>query len=99
MEALHGATGVVTLFLLLRAFSSGRTALTGVEAISNGNPAFRDPKSKNAGFTLIWMSVILGTLLLGHIPVGPDRGRAVGGKTVISQLRARSAARNLFAWR
>jgi amino acid transporter len=65
METLHGATGVVTLFLLLRAFSSGTAAVTGVEAISNGIPAFREPRSKNAGITLIWMAVILGSLLLG----------------------------------
>ena len=55
----------VGLFLLLHAFSSGTTALTGVEAISNGIPAFRQPRSRNAGITLLWMSGILGTLFLG----------------------------------
>ena len=55
----------LTLFLLLRAFSSGCTALTGIEAISNGVPAFRDPVSKNAATTMIWMAVILGSLFLG----------------------------------
>jgi amino acid transporter len=58
-------TQAITLFLLLRAFSNGTTALTGVEAISNGIPAFREPRSKNAGITLIWMSAILGSLLRG----------------------------------
>ena len=87
MEALHGATGVVTLFLLLRAFSSGTTALTGVEAISNGIPAFRDPKSKNAGITLIWMSVVLGTLLLGITFLSVQIGAVPSeSETVISQL-------------
>ncbi len=55
----------LTLFLLLRAFSSGCTALTGIEAISNGVPAFREPVSKNAATTMIWMAVILGSLFFG----------------------------------
>ena len=55
----------LTLFLLLRAFSSGCTALTGIEAISNGVPAFRDPVSKNAATTMTWMAVMLGSLFLG----------------------------------
>jgi hypothetical protein len=55
----------VTLFLVLRAFSSGSVALTGVEAIANGIPAFREPRSRNASLTLMMMAAILGTLLLG----------------------------------
>ena len=55
----------LTLFLLLRAFSSGCTALTGIEAISNGVPAFRDPVSKNAATTMVWMASILAGLFLG----------------------------------
>jgi amino acid transporter len=55
----------VTFFLLLKAFASGTTAITGVEAISNGITAFKEPRSKNAGKTLVWMAVILGTLLVG----------------------------------
>lgn len=55
----------ITLFLILKAFATGTTALTGVEAISNGITAFKEPRSRNAGQTLILMSVILGTLLLG----------------------------------
>jgi hypothetical protein len=54
----------ITLFLILRAFSSGTTALTGVEAISNGVPAFNEPRSRNAGITLMFMAAILGILLL-----------------------------------
>jgi hypothetical protein len=71
----------------LRAFSSGTTALTGVEAISNGITAFREPRSRNAGLTLIWMSLILGTLFLsitflsGAIHAVPSEH-----ETVISQL-------------
>src|SRR5579871_1595681 len=52
-------------FLILHAFASGCTALTGVEAISNGVPAFRKPESRNASVTLVWMAVILGVLFLG----------------------------------
>lgn len=62
----HGdAIAVITPFLLLHAFSSGTAALTGIEAISNGITAFKEPRSKNAGITLIWMSVILSTFFLG----------------------------------
>jgi len=55
-----GTLGGVTFFLLMRAFSSGAVALTGVEAISNGVPAFRKPESRNAANTLTAMAVILG---------------------------------------
>ncbi|MEA4910150.1 MAG: amino acid permease, partial [Anaerolineaceae bacterium] len=64
MEMLH-ALQPVSFFLILRAFSSGTSALTGVEAISNGITAFKEPRSKNAGATLVWMAAILGSLLLG----------------------------------
>ena len=57
-------TLAITPFLLLHAFANGTSALTGVEAISNGITAFKEPRSKNAGLTLIWMSAILGTLFL-----------------------------------
>jgi amino acid transporter len=53
------------LYMLLRAFSSGAVALSGVEAVSNGVPAFKKPESKNAANTLVWMGVILGTCFLG----------------------------------
>ena len=86
LEMIHSAQAV-TAFLILRAFSSGTTALTGVEAISNGIPAFKEPRSHNAGVTLIWMSVILGTLILmisflsAHVLAIPSET-----ETVISQL-------------
>ena len=57
-----GITGLAGGFLLLRAFSSGCAALTGVEAISNGVPAFRKPKSKNAATTLLLMGAIAVTM-------------------------------------
>ena len=55
----------VSIFLLLGAFSNGCTALTGVEAISNGVPAFKKPESKNAATTLVWMAILLTTMFLG----------------------------------
>jgi amino acid transporter len=66
-ELTHdGSTlGTVGLFLLLKAFSSGAVALSGVEAISNGVPAFKRPESKNAARTLVAMAVILGTFFFG----------------------------------
>jgi amino acid transporter len=53
------------LLLILRAFSSGCAALTGIEAVANGVQAFRPPESRNAGITLAWMALILGTSFLG----------------------------------
>lgn len=55
----------VTIFLVLRAFASGSTALTGIEAISDGVPAFRPPESRNAAQTLLILGVVLGSLFLG----------------------------------
>jgi len=63
----EGFTGVAAAFLLLRAFSSGCAALTGVEAISNGVPAFRKPKSKNAATTLLLLGVLAVTMLVSII--------------------------------
>ena len=85
----------ITPFILLHAFANGTTALTGVEAISNGITAFKEPRSKNAGITLIWMSLILGSLFLGlsflsghtHVVFSEE-------ETVISQL-----ARTIFEGR
>jgi amino acid transporter len=86
------ATASITPFLLLHAFSSGTTALTGVEAISNGIPAFKEPRSHNAGITLIWMSGILATLFLGiTFLAGQVHAVPAESETVISQL-----ARTIF---
>lgn len=85
--SIEGTLGVVTPFLLLHAFSSGTSALTGIEAISNGITAFKEPRSRNAGITLVWMSVILGSLFLsisflsGNIGAVPSEV-----ETIISQL-------------
>ncbi|NUK02029.1 APC family permease [Streptomyces lunaelactis] len=60
-----GLTGLALVMLVLRAFSSGCTALTGVEAISNGVPAFRKPKSQNAATTMAVMGIIAITMFVG----------------------------------
>ncbi len=57
----------LTLFLILHTFATGCTALTGIEAISNGVPAFKAPESKNAGQTLNAMAVLMGILFIGSI--------------------------------
>jgi len=85
----------VTIFLLLHAFSSGTTALTGVEAISNGITAFKQPRSRNAGVTLLWMAAILGVLFLGITYLSGSIGAVPSEQeTVISQL-----ARTIFGGR
>jgi len=77
----------VTAFLILHAFANGTTALTGVEAISNGITAFKEPRSHNAGITLIWMSIILGSLFLGISYLTSQIGAVYShDETVISQL-------------
>ena len=74
-------------FLILHAFANGTTALTGVEAISNGITAFREPRTRNAGITLIWMSIILGTLFLSiSYLTGQIHGVFSEEETIISQL-------------
>ncbi|MBE7475010.1 MAG: permease [Anaerolineae bacterium] len=77
----------ITLFLILHAFASGTTALTGVEAISDGVPAFKEPRTHNAGITLIWMASILGALFLGITFLAIQIGAIPSeSETVISQL-------------
>jgi amino acid transporter len=77
----------LTWMLILRAFASGCTALTGVEAISNGVPAFREPEAQNAAVTMRWMAGILATLFLG-VTVLAWRFAVVpsADETVVSQL-------------
>jgi amino acid transporter len=96
-EPLHvaGSAGGVTMFILLRAFSNGCTAMTGVEAVSNGVPAFKPPEAKNAADTLIIMAVLaitmfVGITLLAHAyEIIPSER-----ETVVSQL-----ARGIFGGR
>ncbi|WP_286958754.1 MULTISPECIES: APC family permease [Arsenicicoccus] len=70
----EGLTGVALVFLLLRAFSSGCAALTGVEAISNGVPAFEKPKSRNAATTLLLMGTLSVTMLMSIVYLAIQTG-------------------------
>jgi amino acid transporter len=87
-----GVGHAVTVFLILRAFASGCAALTGVEAVSDGVPAFKPPEAKNARIVLAWLGVILIALFMGitflahhyHVSPRPE-------ETVVSQL-----ARGIF---
>jgi amino acid transporter len=58
-------SGFIMIWIFMRAYSAGCTALTGVEAISNGITAFKEPSSRNAAKTMIWMIILLGTMFLG----------------------------------
>ena len=84
-----GGPQALTIFLILRAFSSGAAALTGVEAISDGVPAFKPPEWRNARITLVWAAAIFATLFLGisfmaaTIGIVPDPSEE---QTVLSQI-------------
>jgi amino acid transporter len=94
-ELTVAAAQPLTLFLLLRAFSNGCTAMTGVEAVSNGVPAFQPPESRNAAATMLTMAALsvtmfLGITLLAHAyHIVPNEQ-----ETVVSQL-----ARGVFGGR
>ncbi|MEV8099391.1 APC family permease [Kitasatospora sp. NPDC085879] len=104
LEATPGngsLAGFAMVFLLLRAFSSGCAALTGVEAISNGVPAFRKPKSKNAATTLLMMASVAVVMFMGiiwlarltHVQMAEDPAQQLVGaapdyhqKTALAQI-------------
>jgi amino acid transporter len=74
-------------WIILRAFSSGSVAMTGVEAIANTVPAFKEPSPRHAGIALIWLGIILGTLFLGITFLSLDYGiYPRPEETVLSQL-------------
>ena len=87
VEATSTAVQQLSLFLILRAFASGCTALTGIEAIADGVPIFKPPEADNAGKTLLIMVTILSSVFLGitylsyHFGVLPREG-----ETVVSQI-------------
>ena len=80
-------TGTLTLFALMTAFANGCTAMTGVEAISDGTPAFKPPEARNAAATLVIMAVIAITMFVG-ISFLADRIHAIPAEseTVVSQI-------------
>ena len=86
-EGARQAGGTLGLFLILKGFSSGAVALTGVEAISDGVPAFRKPEARNAATTLMAMALILGTLFIGTAVLAHHlRPYPTHDETVLSQL-------------
>ena len=101
---LSGVTGTVSAWLLLRTFSSGCTAMTGVEAVSNGVMAFREPTDKYAKLTLTIIIAILMAMLLGVAYLVPAYGIAAtepgmpGYQSVLSQLLAAVTGRGAFYW-
>jgi amino acid transporter len=92
--AIPGATETATLWLMLRAFAAGCTAMTGVEAVSNGVSAFKEPRTRHAHRTLTAIVVVLGLLLLGIAYVARAYGVMAmdetkpGYQSVLSQLVA-----------
>jgi amino acid transporter len=96
----QSTTGLLAVLLALRAFASGCTALTGVEAVSNGVPSFQEPKSKNAATTLTVMGVLAIVMFAGitvlavvtHVHMAEDPSRLIGlpagqaQKTALSQI-------------
>ena len=94
---VHETYPAIPVFLLLRAFSSGCSALTGIEAISNGIPVFKEPSQKNAKITMIWMSVILGGFFLAiTILAHAFRISLNEGQTTISLLSNQIFGRTFF---
>ncbi len=104
LPKLRGATGVMGAWLLLRAFSSGCTAMTGVEAVSNGVMAFREPTTKYAKLTLTIIIGILIVMLIGIAYLVPKYGIAAtdpgapGYDSILSQLLAAVTGRGAFYW-
>jgi amino acid transporter len=80
----------LTTALLLHTFSTGCTAMTGIEAISNGVPSFRPPETRNAGQTMIAMALLMGTLFLGSIGLIQYLAVVAGpSETILSALARR----------
>ncbi|BDB43364.1 DNA-binding protein [Mycobacterium kiyosense] len=92
MHSEHGKiVGFALVFLMARAFSSGCAALTGVEAISNGVPAFEKPKSKNAATTLLMLGTIAVALLMGIIVLAKKIGVQLVSDPLVQLAGAREA--------
>jgi len=91
-------TESVTRFLILHTFATGCTALTGIEAISNGVPAFQSPESKNAGKTLIAMAFLMGILFVGSIGLTQFLGVTAGPQETILSALARRLLGNGVAY-
>ncbi len=91
------ASQPLTLFLILHAFATGCTALTGIEAISNGVPAFKKPETDNAGKTLMAMAVLMGILFVGSIGLTQSLAVIAGPQeTILSALARRILGNGFF---
>jgi amino acid transporter len=101
---LPAATATLSVWLILKAFASGCTAMTGVEAVSNGVKAFREPVAKSAQFTLTIIIVILSVLLLGiaflvrAYHVGATDPGSASYQSVLSLLLGAVTGRGWFYW-
>lgn len=82
----HHATEALGVLLILRAFSSGATAMTGIEVISNAVPVFKPPEADNARTTLSWMMFLLVAMFAGVLVVAHLDGASPGNTTVLSQI-------------
>jgi amino acid transporter len=92
---LPSATETVGVLLLLRAFASGCSALTGVEAIANAVPSFRRPRARRAQHTEMWLGILLGTMLIGlAILIRKFQVTPTPTETVLAELTAASLGHN-----
>jgi len=98
VEVAPRATAPLTIFLILHTFATGCTALTGIEAISNGVPAFKSPESKNAGRTLIVMAILMAILFVGSIGLTQYLGVIAGPQETILSALARRLLGNGVAY-
>lgn len=89
LPATHGTTNFLYIWLLLRAFAAGCTALTGIEAISNGVQAFQPPESKNAAKTMVAMGLVAMSLFVGITFMATHLNLLPGAESVLSQMTRR----------
>jgi len=98
VETAPQSTVPITTFLILHTFATGCTALTGIEAISNGVPAFASPESTNAGKTLIVMAILMAVLFVGSIGLTQYLGVIAGNQETILSALARRLLGNGWAY-
>lgn len=89
-------TEALTIWLVLRAFSAGAVAMSGIEAIADGVPAFQPPESKNAATTLTVMAILLGSFYLGLSYLATHLGLVPSEETIISQVARAVFGANFF---
>jgi len=93
---LPQVTQTIGLLLLLRAFASGCSALTGVEAIANAVPSFRKPRARRAQHTEMWLGILLGAMLLGlAVLIRKFHATPSPSETVLAELTAASLGHNI----